>query len=191
MQIIFLSVLLFVLGLQVEGKKYGLPDPVRRYSLVDPVQRPPRTTTTSSSPLSTPNANAPIYASDFSSGGYFQPETNPQYIRNATCTWVFHPQLPRLRAVRRVFKSECMWTSACKWIHSSIERIQFRSRIRLWVSHSSNGAEYRGACGRCFRIQGYQDPYNPLTKLNTPSIVVKITDCCPVAGNVSSFQNFD
>lgn len=88
MRIIFLSVLLFVVGVQVEGKKYGLPDPVRRYSLVDPIQRGPRTTTTSSTTLSTPNPNAPIYASDFSSGGYFQPETNPQYIRNATCTWV-------------------------------------------------------------------------------------------------------
>jgi hypothetical protein len=84
MQIILLPVLLCMLGLQVEGKKYGLPDPVRRYSLVDPIQRPPRTTITASSTLSTPNANAPIYASDFSSGGYFQPVTNPQYIRNAT-----------------------------------------------------------------------------------------------------------
>lgn len=41
-----------------------------------------------------------------------------------------------------------------------------------------------GACGRCFRIQGYKDPYNPDTTITTPSIVVKITDLCPVAGNV-------
>src|SRR5579859_2648393 len=45
------------------------------------------TTTTASVTLSTPNPNAPIYSSDFSAMGYFQPETNPQYIRNATCTW--------------------------------------------------------------------------------------------------------
>ena len=103
----------------------------------------------------------------------------------------YFSSLRRLQVVRRVFKSECMRTSTCEWIHSSDEPIQFRSRIRLWVCQSFNRADQRGACGRCFRIQGYQDPYNPLTKLNTPSIVVKITDCCPVAGNVLSFLEFN
>jgi hypothetical protein len=97
--------------------------------------------------------------------------------------------LRRLQVVRRVFKSECMRTTTCERIHSSAEPVQFRSRIRLWVCESFNRTDQRGACGRCFRIQGYQDPYNPLTKLNTPSIVVKITDCCPVAGNVLSLPN--
>jgi hypothetical protein len=98
--------------------------------------------------------------------------------------------LRSLQVVRWMFKSECMRTSTCERIHSSAEPVQFRSRIRLWVCQSFIRTDQRGACGRCFRIQGYQDPYNPLTKLNTPSIVVKITDCCPVAGNVLSFRNF-
>jgi len=45
-------------------------------------------------------------------------------------------------------------------------------------------SHFRDACGRCFQLQGYRDPYNPLTVLNMPSIVVKVTDCCPVQGNV-------
>ena len=43
-----------------------------------------------------------------------------------------------------------------------------------------------GACGRCFRLHGYQDPYNPFSDVSTPTIVVKITDECPVQGNVTS-----
>jgi len=73
----------------VRGQTYVLPNPIHRYVLVPPIERPaPSTTSSDSSILSTPNPNAPIYASDFSSAGYFQPETNPNYIRNATCTWV-------------------------------------------------------------------------------------------------------
>ena len=83
---ISLCLLAAQLSTVVEGKKYGLPDPVRRYAFVDPIQRPSRTST--SITLGTPNPNAPIYSSDFSSTGYFQPATDPQYIRNATCTWV-------------------------------------------------------------------------------------------------------
>jgi hypothetical protein len=77
------------LGVLAQGKKYGLPDPVRRYAFVPPVQRPSPTLSTSTN-LGTPNPDAPIYSSDYSSAGYFQPETNPQYIRNATCTWVVY-----------------------------------------------------------------------------------------------------
>jgi len=35
-------------------------------------------------------------------------------------------------------------------------------------------------------LHGYQDPYNPFSDVSTPTIVVKITDECPVQGNVTS-----
>src|SRR5271170_516822 len=92
---LFLSVLLADVKI-AHAATYGLPDPVHRYKLVDPIQRSQTASTTASSvALSNPNPNAPIYSSDFSSSGYFQPETNPHYVRNATCTWVL-PSLFRL-----------------------------------------------------------------------------------------------
>ena len=39
------------------------------------------------------------------------------------------------------------------------------------------------ACGRCFRVTGTGDPYNSAYPGPYKSIVVKITDLCPVAGN--------
>src|SRR5271156_1945153 len=98
MQSVFLTLFVSVFLGDVKvthAATYGLPDPVHRYKLVDPIQRSRTTsTTTSLSSLGlTPNPNAPIYSSDFSLSGYFQPKTNPQYIRNATCTWVPHSHL--------------------------------------------------------------------------------------------------
>src|SRR5271170_3064651 len=92
MRSMFYTLFLSVLHADVKvahAATYGLPDPVHRYKLVDPIQRSRTTGTTPLlSSLSTPNPNAPIFSSDCSSSGYFQPETNPEYIRNATCTWV-------------------------------------------------------------------------------------------------------
>lgn len=86
-----------------------------------------------------------------------------------------------------MFEAECLWITACFGIHSRTKSIQFRILRRIWVPLLIIGARliFRGACGRCFRIQGYQDPFNPMTKLNMPSIVVKVTDSCPVQGNVT------
>ncbi|PFH51938.1 glycoside hydrolase family 45 protein [Amanita thiersii Skay4041] len=39
------------------------------------------------------------------------------------------------------------------------------------------------ACGRCFAITGTQDPFSPSFPGPFHSIVVKITDLCPVTGN--------
>ncbi|KAF7356908.1 Endoglucanase V-like protein [Mycena venus] len=40
------------------------------------------------------------------------------------------------------------------------------------------------ACGRCFALTGTEDPYSPsYTGPFGKSIVVKVTDMCPVAGN--------
>src|SRR5271155_1007579 len=98
MRSVFLTLFVSVLLADVKvahAATYGLPDPVHRYKLVDPIQRSRTTSTTASSAvLSTPNPNSPISSSDFSSSGYFQPETNPQYIRNATCTWVIASLFP-------------------------------------------------------------------------------------------------
>jgi len=128
-------------GVSAEGKRYGLPNPVRRYSLVPPVQRSATTKRQSSSPIASastnlgmPNPNAPIYASDYSPTGYFQPETNPQYIRNATCTWVKSVHLNAHRLVYWLLDSKCMWFTACVGIHGCLESIQLWISSRLRVS---------------------------------------------------------
>lgn len=39
------------------------------------------------------------------------------------------------------------------------------------------------ACGRCFSVTGTADPYSPSYTGPFKSIVVKVTDMCPAAGN--------
>ncbi|TDL23794.1 endoglucanase V-like protein [Rickenella mellea] len=39
------------------------------------------------------------------------------------------------------------------------------------------------ACGRCFSITAHQDPYSPAFTGPFKTIVVKVTDMCPVNGN--------
>ncbi|ODQ56137.1 hypothetical protein SAICODRAFT_51872, partial [Saitoella complicata NRRL Y-17804] len=42
-----------------------------------------------------------------------------------------------------------------------------------------SAAGYGSACGRCFKLQGYEDPFQPGVVLGTPAVVVKVTDKCP------------
>jgi hypothetical protein len=39
------------------------------------------------------------------------------------------------------------------------------------------------ACGRCFKVTGSADPYTPSNKGPFKSIIVKVTDLCPIQGN--------
>ena len=39
------------------------------------------------------------------------------------------------------------------------------------------------ACGRCFALTGAADPFSPNFAGPFNSVVVKVTDLCPVAGN--------
>ncbi|KZT25267.1 glycoside hydrolase family 45 protein [Neolentinus lepideus HHB14362 ss-1] len=48
---------------------------------------------------------------------------------------------------------------------------------------SSPGAGPGDACGRCFAITGTADPYSPSYTGPFNTIVVKVTDLCPVTGN--------
>ncbi|EPQ56593.1 endoglucanase V-like protein [Gloeophyllum trabeum ATCC 11539] len=45
------------------------------------------------------------------------------------------------------------------------------------------GAGAGDACGRCFALTGTADPYSPSYTGPFHTIVVKVTDLCPVAGN--------
>lgn len=38
-------------------------------------------------------------------------------------------------------------------------------------------------CGRCFAITAEDDPYSPGSRHHYKTIVVKVTDLCPVEGN--------
>jgi EXPB1-like domain 1 len=52
------------------------------------------------------------------------------------------------------------------------------------LSFGAAGGEGAGdACGRCFAISGTADPYSPSFAGPFSTIVVKVTDLCPVGGN--------
>ncbi|KAF9025825.1 endoglucanase V-like protein [Hymenopellis radicata] len=48
---------------------------------------------------------------------------------------------------------------------------------------SAPGSGAGDACGRCFSLTGTADPYSPAYTGPFHSIVVKVTDLCPVSGN--------
>lgn len=48
---------------------------------------------------------------------------------------------------------------------------------------SSPGLGPGDACGRCFALTGAADPYSPAYTGPFKSVIVKVTDLCPVAGN--------
>ncbi|KAF8478251.1 glycoside hydrolase family 45 protein [Gautieria morchelliformis] len=52
------------------------------------------------------------------------------------------------------------------------------------LSFGAAGGEGAGdACGRCFAISGKADPYSPSYPGPFSTIVVKVTDLCPLGGN--------
>ncbi|KAF9531724.1 glycoside hydrolase family 45 protein [Crepidotus variabilis] len=60
----------------------------------------------------------------------------------------------------------------------------YTAAINQLAFGSSPGAGAGDACGRCFAITGTGDPYSPnYTGPFGKSIVVKVTDLCPVSGN--------
>ncbi|KAF9005998.1 endoglucanase V-like protein [Cyathus striatus] len=59
----------------------------------------------------------------------------------------------------------------------------FTAAINQLAFGSSPGAGAGDACGRCFRISGTADPFSPSYTGPFNSIVVKVTDLCPVQGN--------
>lgn len=48
---------------------------------------------------------------------------------------------------------------------------------------SAPGSGPGDACGRCFALTGAADPYSPSYTGPFKTVVVKVTDLCPVAGN--------
>ena len=60
----------------------------------------------------------------------------------------------------------------------------FTAAINQLAFGSSPGLGAGDACGRCFALTGSHDPYSP--SYSGPfgqTIVVKVTDLCPVQGN--------
>ena len=59
----------------------------------------------------------------------------------------------------------------------------FTAAINQLSFGSGPGSGAGDACGRCFALTGSKDPYSPSFTGPFHSIVVKVTDLCPVAGN--------
>ncbi|KAJ3927911.1 MAG: endoglucanase V-like protein [Lentinula lateritia] len=59
----------------------------------------------------------------------------------------------------------------------------FTAAINQLAFGSVPGLGAGDACGRCFALTGAADPYSPAYTGPFNSIVVKVTDMCPVAGN--------
>ncbi|KAJ3890482.1 endoglucanase V-like protein [Lentinula edodes] len=59
----------------------------------------------------------------------------------------------------------------------------FTAAINQLAFGSVPGLGAGDACGRCFALTGAADPYSPAYTGPFNSIIVKVTDMCPVAGN--------
>ncbi|KJA28127.1 glycoside hydrolase family 45 protein [Hypholoma sublateritium FD-334 SS-4] len=59
----------------------------------------------------------------------------------------------------------------------------FTAAINQLAFGSSPGLGAGDACGRCFALTGSADPYSPAFTGPFHTIVVKVTDLCPVSGN--------
>ncbi|RDB23946.1 Endoglucanase-5 [Hypsizygus marmoreus] len=60
----------------------------------------------------------------------------------------------------------------------------YTAAINQLAFGSAPGAGAGDACGRCFAVTGTADPFSPAYTGPFHSIVVKVTDLCPVDGNV-------
>ncbi|KAF9062037.1 endoglucanase V-like protein, partial [Rhodocollybia butyracea] len=59
----------------------------------------------------------------------------------------------------------------------------FTAAINQLAFGSVPGIGAGGACGRCFSLTGTSDPYDPANKGPFNTIIVQVTDMCPVQGN--------
>lgn len=59
----------------------------------------------------------------------------------------------------------------------------FTAAINQLAFGSGPGLGAGDACGRCFSLTGQADPYSPAFTGPFKTVVVKITDLCPVSGN--------
>ncbi|KAJ3762069.1 endoglucanase [Lentinula raphanica] len=59
----------------------------------------------------------------------------------------------------------------------------YTAAINQLAFGSAPGLGPGDACGRCFQLTGQADPYSPSFTGPFKSIVVKVTDMCPVSGN--------
>ncbi|KAJ7746827.1 endoglucanase V-like protein [Mycena maculata] len=74
--------------------------------------------------------------------------------------------------------------SGCQQPACGIAADGYSAAISQLAFGSDPGLGPGDACGRCFALTGTEDPYSPAyTGPFGQSIVVKVTDMCPVAGN--------
>ncbi|KAJ7493402.1 RlpA-like double-psi beta-barrel-protein domain-containing protein-containing protein [Mycena galericulata] len=74
--------------------------------------------------------------------------------------------------------------SGCAQPACGIAANGYSAAISQLAFGSAPGIGPGDACGRCFALTGSEDPYSPaFTGPFGKSIVVKVTDMCPVAGN--------
>jgi hypothetical protein len=60
----------------------------------------------------------------------------------------------------------------------------FTAAISQLACGSVDGLGPGDACGRCFNITGNRDPFSPENPIQPTSIIVKITDMCPIQDNL-------
>lgn len=74
--------------------------------------------------------------------------------------------------------------SGCATPACGVSASGFSAAISQLAFGSVPGLGPGDACGRCFALTGTEDPYSPaFTGPFGKSIVVKVTDMCPVSGN--------
>ncbi|KAK7031432.1 RlpA-like double-psi beta-barrel-protein domain-containing protein-containing protein [Favolaschia claudopus] len=73
--------------------------------------------------------------------------------------------------------------SGCSQPACGVAASGFTAAISQLAFGSSPGLGAGDACGRCFQLTGKSDPFSPSFTGPFKSVVVKVTDMCPVAGN--------
>jgi len=80
-------------------------------------------------------------------------------------------------------KSSFTYYSGCNQPACGIAASGYTAAINQLAFGAPTGVGPGDACGRCFSLTGEADPYSPAYTGPFHTIIVKVTDECPVAGN--------
>ncbi|KAH9066238.1 endoglucanase V-like protein [Lactarius vividus] len=98
-------------------------------------------------------------------GAILEPRTMGDYVQNPSGTASF------------TFYSGCNYPACGKTASG------YTAAMNQLAFGAPSGLGAGDACGRCFKITGCADPYSPSNEGPFKSIIVKVTDMCPVQGN--------
>ncbi|KAI9446029.1 endoglucanase V-like protein [Lactarius indigo] len=104
-------------------------------------------------------------ASTVHGSAFLEPRTKGDYVQNPSGTASF------------TFYSGCGYPACGKSASG------YTAAMNQLSFGAPSGLGAGDACGRCFKVTGSADPYTPSNKGPFKSIIVKVTNLCPIEGN--------